>query len=385
VLVVDDEPNLLRLVEYALAAAGHEVLAATTGQAALDVVINRHIDLVILDVMLPDVSGVEICRQLRRQPATIDLPVIMLSARMQTPDKIHALEAGADEYLVKPIDTDELVARVIALLARTRRLKQPPASRRGHVVGLLASKGGVGLTTIGLNLAAGLTRQNKTVVMVELRPCCGTLASLAQRPSTRSLSALLKLAPEVIDAAALQAQLVQLSYGPQLLFAPADSDGYAEILPEHGVAVVRELAALFDVVLVDFPAVPTRAVQRVARECALLALVAEPEPLCVQAGKNMLALLRAWGASGAIVTITNDRSGVAAATGVDARAEFGVPLLAALPQATDACLMADKLGTPMILSQPQHPASRALAETAAHLLPPPLDSPPEQARMIQAA
>jgi DNA-binding response OmpR family regulator len=103
ILIVDDEPMLLRLVGYALHKEGYETVIAKQGEEALGKVKTERPDLVILDIMLPDMDGIEVCRRLRGRPETTTLPVMMLSARGQVPDKVMGLRAGADEYMTKPI------------------------------------------------------------------------------------------------------------------------------------------------------------------------------------------------------------------------------------------------------------------------------------------
>lgn len=119
VLIVDDDPAALRLIEYVFSRADYEVHMATNGAVALSKVKKLRPDLVILDVMMPDMSGLEVCERLRALPATAHLPIIMLSAKGQVEDKVDGFEAGADDYVSKPVDPPELLARARALLGRT--------------------------------------------------------------------------------------------------------------------------------------------------------------------------------------------------------------------------------------------------------------------------
>ena len=112
VLIVEDEPPLVELLSYNLEKAGFQAQIARDGDEALLAVEERRPDLVLLDWMLPYVSGIEICRRLRRNPETRDLPIILLTARGEEDDRIRGLEAGADDYVVKPFSPSELVARV---------------------------------------------------------------------------------------------------------------------------------------------------------------------------------------------------------------------------------------------------------------------------------
>lgn len=124
VLVVDDEEGILELVEYHLRRAGYEVMLADTGLDGYRLAKDKQPDLVILDLMLPDMDGFEVCRRIRRHS---DVPVLMLTARADDIDKIVGLEIGADDYVTKPFNPRELIARVRALLRRTGDIAEGPA------------------------------------------------------------------------------------------------------------------------------------------------------------------------------------------------------------------------------------------------------------------
>jgi DNA-binding response OmpR family regulator len=117
VLVVDDEAALRKFVTSVLGAAGYDVLASTDGEQALEVIGSASLDLVVLDLMLPGIDGLEVCRRLRELG---DIPIIVLSAKGEEVDKVDALNSGADDYLTKPFGVSELLARVQAVLRRTQ-------------------------------------------------------------------------------------------------------------------------------------------------------------------------------------------------------------------------------------------------------------------------
>ena len=129
ILVVDDEPNILGTVTALLRARGYDVLSAMSGRAGLDVVERDTPDLIVLDLGLPDMDGVDVCRHLR--PVT-SVPIIVLSARGSERDKVGALDAGADDYVTKPFGAEELLARIRAAL---RRVEAPPPSSEPIVRG----------------------------------------------------------------------------------------------------------------------------------------------------------------------------------------------------------------------------------------------------------
>jgi DNA-binding response OmpR family regulator len=131
VLVVDDEERIVSIVRAYLEKEGYRVLTARDGQEALTVFQRERPNLVILDLMLPTVSGWDVCRELRR---TSDVPVLMLTARDDDTDKIVGLEIGADDYITKPFNPKELVARVHAVLRRTRPAAPANVLSRGDLV-----------------------------------------------------------------------------------------------------------------------------------------------------------------------------------------------------------------------------------------------------------
>src|ERR1051326_8616542 len=134
ILVVDDEPDITALVAYHLARGGYRVSTASNGADALTAVRAERPSLVVLDLMLPGLSGYEVIEQIRQDPATTDLPVLMLTARKEESDRVKGLTLGADDYLTKPFSPQEMVLRVGAIL---RRAKHTPASNSALTVGPL--------------------------------------------------------------------------------------------------------------------------------------------------------------------------------------------------------------------------------------------------------
>lgn len=141
ILIVEDEPDLRSLLDRSLEEAGYRVLLAEDGIEALEKATTEPLDLILLDLMIPHVDGMEVCRRLKRDARTARVPVIMLTARQEPADRIAGLEFGADDYVTKPFNLRELVLRVAAVLSRSRgergastvlgddRLKLDPSAR----------------------------------------------------------------------------------------------------------------------------------------------------------------------------------------------------------------------------------------------------------------
>ncbi len=124
ILVVEDEPDIAKLVSYNLAQEHFKVLTAEDGEQALKVIQREKPNLVVLDLMLPGLSGIEVCKILRDRPETAKLPILMLTAKAGESDRIVGLELGADDYLTKPFSPREMVARVRAILRRANLARQ---------------------------------------------------------------------------------------------------------------------------------------------------------------------------------------------------------------------------------------------------------------------
>jgi two-component system KDP operon response regulator KdpE len=131
VLVVDDEPQILRALRVNLAARSYDVVMASTGRQALDAAARRHPDLVVLDLGLPDMDGIEVIRGLR---GWTTVPIIILSGRSESRAKVQALDAGADDYVTKPFNVDELLARVRAVARRSSTGEESPTVQIGNAV-----------------------------------------------------------------------------------------------------------------------------------------------------------------------------------------------------------------------------------------------------------
>jgi two-component system, OmpR family, phosphate regulon response regulator PhoB len=170
VLVVEDEPDIAALVAYHLARESYRVRTVVDGVEALDAVAREHPDLVILDVMLPRLSGIDVLRALRGRPEWADIPVILLTARKEEHDRIEGLSLGADDYVSKPFSPPELVLRVGAVLRRVRQ--QPTAESGGKVlrVGPVTVDAGAAIVRVdGRPLDLTATEYRLLLVLVERR------------------------------------------------------------------------------------------------------------------------------------------------------------------------------------------------------------------------
>jgi two-component system response regulator MprA len=144
VLVVDDEDNIIELIRLGLRYEGFEVEVASNGEQALMLAQRINPDLIILDIMMPGIDGLEVCRRLRHNPTTHDIPVLMLTAKDEVSDRILGLQTGADDYLTKPFDFYELLERIKAILRRQNRAK---SAQNGGGAGQILTFGDLQMNT----------------------------------------------------------------------------------------------------------------------------------------------------------------------------------------------------------------------------------------------
>ena len=137
ILIADDDPQILRALRITLGARGYEVVTAPDGRAALDAAVNEHPDLIVLDLGMPGLSGIEVIEGVR---GWSQVPILVVSGRSESWDKVDALDAGADDYVTKPFQADELLARIRALSRRTPATSDEPVVSFGDVVVDLAAR-----------------------------------------------------------------------------------------------------------------------------------------------------------------------------------------------------------------------------------------------------
>jgi len=134
VLIVEDDRDITEMVEYNLTEDGYETISAPDGRTGVELAGKGRPDLIILDIMLPVMDGFEVCRALKSNRSTADIPIIILSAKSQETDKVLGLELGADDYVTKPFSPRELIARIRAILRRGRQEGAPSTTKTGDIV-----------------------------------------------------------------------------------------------------------------------------------------------------------------------------------------------------------------------------------------------------------
>lgn len=362
ILVVDDDPDTLTLIGLTLQRRGFEVLKAQSGQQALNLLTHDMPDLVILDVMMPQMDGYEVCREIKAQPRIAHLPIVMLTAKAQTASQLEGFRAGAIDYITKPVHPQDLVKRIQSVLDKTAQ-GQPPL--RAQLITVLGVKGGVGATTLAVNIALALAADQHTV-FVDMEP--GGSAALQLGLEGRGLNVLVADESTVLDGPSVEAALSRHSSGLRVLSAAEQS-----VTTAQATVIANLMQGLCDVCVFDlgWGATP---VSRVItpRSTAVLLVIDADKATLLQANRLLQTLTETGVPADAVKIVWVNRQAAPVDIAQPAiRAALGREPVAMIDSASEAMYLAMESARPLVLSQPDSPVAQAIKSLARSLLPAP--------------
>jgi len=360
ILAVDDDTDVLALIKIMLGRHGLDVIEAESGPEALLLLADDLPDLILLDVMMPEMDGYEVCRQIRDDPRTTHLPVVMLTARTQPESRVEAFRAGADDYVTKPLRPTELVTRLQAIL------EHPAGSlgqKEGRAISVLGAKGGVGATTLAVNLALAMAAHARTI-LADLEVGGMMTAHLGVNPFY-GLNTLLTLEADAMDQASVEAALTPHPSGLRLLAA---SDNYADATRVR--TITNRLLSFCDVCLFDLGSGLNPTARAIAQHSHDFVLVIDSDRVgLMQAQRVMQGLNEARLPGKALKIVWINRLGLPTEAAQDAiRAMLGHDPVAIIGPAADALYDAAEHGQPLVTSRPDHPAAVQMRALAAALM-----------------
>lgn len=303
ILIVDDDLDTLKLVGLILQRQGYEIVAANSGGQGLAKAAAERPNLILLDVMMPDMEGYEVARRLRADTDLARTPIIMFTAKTMVDDKVAGFEAGVDDYMTKPTHPAELVSRVKALLARAGAAQKAAPSTgalvsRGQIIAVMGAKGGLGVTTLALNTAVAMAQAGNDVILCELRPGQGSLGLQLGFSTSKALNSLLSRPALEINTRAIDSQLVSHGSGVRLLLASCDPNEMAlEANAAQAEQLVKQAATLTRFLIVDLGAGLTEINKRVLPLCDRHLMVVEPMRVTLTMAKAILDELEKMGIS----------------------------------------------------------------------------------------
>jgi len=353
ILIVDDDIDSLKLIGLMLQRQGYDISAASAGAQAITKASSESPDLIILDVMMPDMDGYEVCRRLRADASTQGIPIIMFTAKTLVDDKVTGFEAGADDYLTKPTHPAELASRVKAVLARSAAARRT-AGDSGLVIGIMGTKGGVGATTIAMNVAAALGQKESTIV-ADIRPGQGSMGLALGLGRSAGMANLLARPATELNARAIENELIAHTSGIRaLLSTPKPKDSQLVINPDTVSVILKGLRSLSRNVIIDMGTGLTRSNLRLAKEIDQIVLVTEPNRVTLNMTKELLKELEVngIGRGRTNVVLLNRTQSTLQVPWQEAEQMLAHEMLAIISPAAELAFQASEAGMPMILFQP---------------------------------
>ncbi len=318
ILIIDDDIDTLKLVGIMLERKGFRILASTTGEKGLQLANKEYPDLVLLDVMIPDINGYEIARSIRTNPATENTPIIMFTARSQVDDKVEGLEAGADAYITKPARPRELFAQVNSVLKRTPQRSSAPTpvvADKGTLIGIISAKGGIGNSTLATNLAIEIHNQSgEETILADFRPGQGTIGMDLDIQNTNGLIKLLDEEPGTDISDFFPDVFMEHRSGIKTLLSshhPSDSKYITHV--EQFFQIAKKLPNLATYTILDLGPSLTPINAQILPECDKILICLEPSPSNVTQTRILIQdLINSGIGDGRFITVlvNRQRSGV---------------------------------------------------------------------------
>jgi CheY-like chemotaxis protein/MinD-like ATPase involved in chromosome partitioning or flagellar assembly len=365
ILIVDDDIDSLKLIGLMLQRHGYEVLAANSGVQGLSKADVENPDLIILDVMMPDMNGLEVSRRLRTNDKTAKIPIIMFTAKTLIDDKVKGFEAGADDYLTKPTHPAELASRVKAILTRGKEdgassgepatQAAPVAKQRGRVIGVLGAKGGVGTTTVAINIAASIAqRGNEQPIVADLALGRGSMGLLLGFGQSQGMARLLARSQKEVNKQSVEAELINHQSKMRLLLSSSrPREAQINAQPETTQALVKTLRELTRTSIIDLGHGLDANVSGLLAQLDKIVIVVEPTNIALSMARELIRELDANNAGSKINVVVVSRSQTNLQTPWhEIEAALGREVRAMISPAPELAFQSMENAVPMVSLQP---------------------------------
>jgi len=371
ILLIDDNPGDVELASIMLTGSkgtAFHLEARDRLVAGLERLTKGGIDALLLDLGLPDSQGLKTFE--RVHAAAPELPVVVMSSLDDEEVAMRAVEIGAQDYLIKGrLDSRSLSHAILFAVERQKRHVAAGASS-GKVLLFAGAKGGVGTTTVALNVASCIAVAKKSVIAVELRSNCGTLAQYLDHSPSSNAADLLDLPVEHLHKLDVRPHLVEFPWGLKVLFGPQNIKDCRPIEAEKAEILLRRLLTVAEYIVLDLPDAISVGSQVAARHANVGVLVLNNDAVSVSCGKRVLDELSAAGISRPLLkAIAVNRS--AACDGMtigELASGLNANVVGMVTPAVDLCRKAEGSGLPFVLVRPSHLASEMVSDMAMNLL-----------------
>lgn len=288
ILVIDDEPINYHLVVQALQPPGYEIEYAENGNRGISKALQSRPDLIITDVMMPDISGYEVTRLLRREDQFANTPILILTAQAGLQDKLKAFEAGADDHITKPFSAAELSVRVAALLRRVQATQSPVQEvahgETARMIAVHSLRGGTGSSTLAVNFAVGLAALwPRSTILLDLTMTAGQVALMLNMTLRRTWADVARFKPDELDRDALQSVIGLHESGLSFIAAPTFPTEAQTLSDETLGTALSFLKQDYEYLVADLPHDFSGVALQALDAADIILMVASPEMASVRA------------------------------------------------------------------------------------------------------
>ena len=373
VLFIDDEPINYQLVARALEPLKCELHYSENGRDGVAKARNLNPDIIITDVMMPDINGYEVTRILRREPQFSSIPILVLTAQSGLQDKLKSFEAGADDHLTKPFEAAELAARVLSLLRRAEAAKvsqlEAPAQEGARMIAIHSLRGGTGCSSLAVNLGVGLVGLwKRPTVLLDLTMTAGQVALMLNMTLRRTWADIARFGPEELDADVVGSILSVHESGLSFIAAPT-FPSQADILRGETIGTaIRLIKKQFDYVIADLPHDFSESAIQALDSADVILLLASPDMASVRAATAALDTYEKLGyPKDKIKFVLNAIFPHSNLSKEKIEPALGMTTFATIPYVQDVFVNAINLGQPLLFDKPDLPVSGLLEDLAFHL------------------
>lgn len=370
ILFIDDEPMNHQLVAKALSTLDCQLTFAEDGTSGIACAHTLKPDVIITDVVMPDISGYEVTRQLRRDPEFISTPVLVLTAQSGLQDKLRAFEVGADDYLSKPFESAELAARVSALIRRAElkppALKSQNNTQVARIIAIHSLRGGTGCSTLAVNLSLALAKLWDNTILLDLTMTAGQVALMLNKNLRRTWADISRFKSGELDIDSLQS-IINIHEESNLSFiaAPTFPDEGEYLRGETLSRAVSILSQHYQYIVTDLPHDFSEAALSALDVAEIILLVSAPDMASVRAAAAALDVYKKLGyAPDKVKSLLNATFPHSSLSKEKIESAMGKNFVASVPYVADVVLEAINLGRPFMVDKPKEPITALIEDFA---------------------
>ncbi len=371
ILIIDDEPIYHKMIAHALEPLGYEIDTATTGREGLHKAIVTRPDLIITDVIMPEMSGYELTSRLRRDSGFVNIPILVLTSQAELQDKIKAFEAGADDHVTKPFEVEELVARVGVQLRKAEAAKTTLPLSASHsegarTIAIHSLRGGIGCSTLAVNLAIGLRGLwEAPVLLIDLVLVAGQVALMLNSNLKRTWADIGEVNPADLDIEVVQSVIRDHESKIQFICAPTFPTEAEMMKPELLDTSLKLIRSHYEYIVEDLPHNFGDVSIQALDAANVILLMLAPDMSSVRAAAAALDTYAKLNYSNdRIKLVLNSIFPRQGLTRKQIEAALAFPISMTLPYVPDKIVHAINLGEPLLDHNPLEPISAQIEDFA---------------------